>query len=77
MARMRYIHQALAELKKSDPDTPITEYYLRRLVATGAVPFVKVGRRRLINFDALLAYLETANDGEPPLQSGSNRQNAG
>lgn len=73
---MRYIHQAVEELKQTDPQTPVTVYYVRRLVAAGAVPFIMNGRRRLINFDALLAYLETGNDMEPT-QSGSNRWNAG
>ena len=54
--RMRYPHQALAELKKDDPGTPVTLYYIRRLAASGAIPVREIGRRRLINYDALLEY---------------------
>lgn len=57
MARMRYAAQALAELKKQDPDTPVTLNYLRALAASGKIPVHYIGRRRLINYDALLEFL--------------------
>ena len=43
-----------------DPQTPVSLSFIRRLVKTGAVPSVPVGNgnRRLVNFDALCAYLE-------------------
>lgn len=31
-ARMRFVHQAIQELKTEDPNTNITEHYLRQLV---------------------------------------------
>ena len=57
--RMRFPAQALEELKQEDPQTPVTLKMIRRLVKTGAVPSVPVGngRRRLLNYDALQAYL--------------------
>ena len=60
VVRMRFPADALAELRKLDPDTPVSLSFIRRLVKTGAVPSVPVGagRRRLVNFDALCAYLE-------------------
>ena len=60
VVRMRFPAEALAELKKIDPDTPVSLSFIRRLVKTGAVPSVPVdtGKRRLVNFDALVAYLE-------------------
>lgn len=58
-ARMRFVQQALDELKKEDPNTNVTEHYLRQLVKSGAVPTVTVGRnRKLLNYDKLLEYLE-------------------
>ena len=36
--RMRYPEQALAELKLEDPNTPVTVYMIRRLVAAGTIP---------------------------------------
>ncbi len=58
--RMRFPAQALQELRKIDPQTAITLPMIRRLVKTGKVPSVPVGNgnRRLLNFDALLIYLE-------------------
>ena len=60
IVRMRFPADALAELRKLDPDTPVSLSFIRPLVKTGAVPSVPVGNgnRRLINFDALCAYLE-------------------
>ncbi len=60
VVRMRFPADALAELRKLDPQTPVSLSFIRRLVKTGAVPSVPVGNgnRRLVNFDALCAYLE-------------------
>lgn len=60
IVRMRFPRQALAELRKLDPQTPVSLSFIRRLVKTGAVPSVPVGagKRRLVNFDALVAYLQ-------------------
>ena len=55
--RMRFPQQAFEELKKEDPDTPITLNYIRRLAASGLIPVVMIGRRRLLNYDALLEFL--------------------
>lgn len=41
--RMRYPEQALAELKLEDPNTPVTVYMIRRLVAAGTIPSIKMG----------------------------------
>lgn len=57
MARMRYAAQALEELRREDPDTPVTLNHIRALAASGKVPVHKIGRRRLINVDALMEYL--------------------
>lgn len=59
VARMRFVQQALAELKAEDPNTNVTEHCLRQLVKSGAVPTVTVGRnRKLLNYDKLLEFLE-------------------
>lgn len=55
--RMRFPAQALEELKKEDPDTPITLHYIRTLARKGLIPCVQIGRRRLLNYDALVEYL--------------------
>ncbi|WP_318361711.1 hypothetical protein [uncultured Agathobaculum sp.] len=71
IVRMRFPADALAELKKLDPDTPVSLSFIRRLVKTGAVPSVPVGagKRRLVNFDALVAFLEDPPAEQPqPVQ---------
>ena len=57
MTKMRTIRDAFAELKQNDPDTAMTLSGLRRLVNTGYIPCVRIGRRILINYDALIEYL--------------------
>lgn len=56
--RMRTINDAFQELKNTDPETAMTLSGLRRLVATGKIPSVKIGRRILINYDGLVEYLK-------------------
>ena len=55
--RMRSINDAYGELKNSDPNTAMTLSGLRRLVGTGKIPSVRIGRRIIINYDNLLEYL--------------------
>ena len=56
--RMRTATGALEIIKQQDPDTAVTLHYIRQLISSGKVPFVPVGRKKLINVDELLAYLE-------------------
>ncbi len=66
VVRMRFPQQALEELRRIDPETPVSVSFIRRLVKTGAVPSVPVGagKRRLVNLDALIEYL-----GNPPAET--------
>lgn len=65
LPRMRFPQQALEELRRIDPETPIKVGYIRKLVKTGAIPSVPIGNRRLLNLDALFDYL-TAPHPEVP-----------
>lgn len=56
-ARMRTAEGALEIIKQQDPDTAVTLRMIRRLINTGVLPYVPVGRKKLINVDGLLAYL--------------------
>lgn len=71
MVRMRFAAQALDELRKLDPETPVTLRFIKQLMRTGAIPSVPVGNgnRRLLNFDALVAYLE--NPSIEPVQQAA------
>lgn len=51
--RMRTIQEAAAELRRIDPDTAITPYFIRRLVLDGTIPHVSAGNKRLVNLDTI------------------------
>lgn len=63
--RMRTIQEAAAELKRIDPDTAITPYFIRTMVLDGTIPHVRAGNKRLINLDTLLEYLVEAPAPQP------------
>ncbi len=58
IARMRTLDEAYAELKQLDSGTAVSKYFIRQLAISGKIPTVMCGRKRLINFDGLLDYLE-------------------
>lgn len=75
MARMRYAEEAFKLLKQEDPDTQITLNFIRTLANSEAIPTVRVGgRRRLINYDALLDYLRNPPMEQPDRQEGTIRK---
>ena len=55
--RMRTAPKIVAEIKALDPETEITEYYVRQLVKAGAVPVVWAGNKALINLNDVLDLL--------------------
>ncbi len=59
VSRMRTIKQCLEYFKKEDPDSSISEYYLRILVKQNKVPVFYAGRKQLINLDKLIDYLNS------------------
>ena len=66
--RMRTAPQAIAELKKIDPDTAFTLRALRRMMNNGEIPVVKVESKRLVNFDTLLSVLANGTSRTAPEQ---------
>jgi len=62
---MRIIAEAYTELLATDPATALTVSALRKLVNAGDVPSIRIGRKILINFDALLDYLSTPIPAAP------------
>ena len=56
-AKMRTLDMAWEEIKTADPNTSLSKYSLRRILMSGQVPTVRVGRLRLVNMDVLAAYL--------------------
>ena len=64
--RMRTAPKIVAEIKALDPETEVTEHYIRQLAKNGRVPVVWAGNKALINLDDVLALLRNgAHRAEP------------
>lgn len=77
--RMRTVAKILAELKALDPETEVTEYYIRHIVKDGAVPVTWAGSKALINLDDVLALLRMGTrrvEPKPSAVSGIRRLDA-
>ena len=59
MPRIRSIQETYQMLKTDDPNTKVTVGMLRRWVSDGTIPTIRAGRKILLNYDILLAYLST------------------
>jgi len=59
---MRSIHQAITEIRYSDPHTSLTERGLRRLVDSGEIDSIRIGKKKLVNMQTLNAYLSGTTD---------------
>ena len=73
LPRMRGINEAIAEIKAEDKNSAITQHYLRKLVKSNAIPFVRAGTKYLVNLDALEKYLQNPLQSEYPERSGNAR----
>ena len=59
MHEYRTLQGAMDQLKKEDPDTCLSIWYLRMLVENGIIPCKKNGNRSLVNMQSIRAFLET------------------
>ena len=57
MIRLRTIQQCMAEIIKLDPDTAISEWFIRSLCKSNKIQYILSGNKSLVNFDSLLQYL--------------------
>lgn len=55
--RMRTAAKIAAEIKALDPNTDVTESWVRRMAKQGAIPVVWAGSKALINLDDVLDVL--------------------
>lgn len=75
--RMRTPAKIVAELKALDPDSEVTEYYIRQIVKAGTVPVVWAGNKALINLDDVLELLRLGTSRPPkaePCTAGGIRR---
>lgn len=57
LCRIRSVREVARYCKQMDPETQLTEYTLRKMIAQGTIPAVKSGAKYLINLDRLLEML--------------------
>jgi hypothetical protein len=57
MFRMRTIPQAVQYFKERDPETAVTEWWLRSQLHNNVIPCHRAGKRILVDLDRLEAYL--------------------
>lgn len=60
LPRMRVAKECYQLIHNTDPQSRISERYIRTLAKNGVIPSVKSGNRLLLNYDALLHYLNHA-----------------
>lgn len=56
-ARIRTIREVIALLKQADSQTAVTHHFIRKLCDSGCIKSIRAGKKILINYDELLAYL--------------------
>ena len=59
--RMRTIPQVYKVIREDDPDSSISIRALRKFIADGNVPTVKIGGRVYVNLDLLLSKISCYN----------------
>ncbi len=55
--RLRTVKATAEYFKKEDPETPVNEYMLRRLIKQNKISTVHAGNKVLINLDKFIDYL--------------------
>lgn len=55
--RMRTVRATAEYFRKEDPETPVNEYMLRRLIKEKKISVVHAGNKVLINLDKFIEYL--------------------
>lgn len=64
--RMRTAARAAAEIKSLDPDTEVTEYFIRQIIKAGTIPVVRAGNKAMVNLNDLLELLCLGSDRREP-----------
>ncbi|MHB1406710.1 MAG: hypothetical protein ACYCV0_14115 [Desulfitobacteriaceae bacterium] len=64
MPRMRTIAQAVQAIKADDPESKLSEWWLRQLVKSGKLKCHRAGNKYLVDLDALMRFLENPPNAE-------------
>lgn len=71
---IRTIKDAAAYFKTLDPQTAMNECAIRRLLRSGAVPCVKIGKKYLVSIEALESYLVNGDSTRSVPKQGTGRE---
>lgn len=61
LPRMRTAKAAAEELRKIDPNIVFRECHIRYLMNSGQIPVCSSGRRKFVNLDQLIDFLERSD----------------
>ncbi len=67
MQRIRTIKETLQMIKQEDPNTGLSEFLIRKLADGYKIRSIKTGKKVLIDYDSLLAFLQS-KDYELPME---------
>ena len=70
LPRMRTAEGVLQQLQADDPGTQMTLCSIRKIIRSGAVNVVPCGRKKLVDYDCFLAYLQSGQTAAPALVGG-------
>ena len=59
MERIRTINEAVQMIRKEDPESRISAYMIRQLAYNEKIRSIKSGTKVMIDFDSLLAFLQS------------------
>ena len=59
MERIRTINESVQMIRKEDPESRISAYMIRQLAYNEKIRSIKSGSKVMIDFDSLLAFLQS------------------
>lgn len=74
LPRMRIATGVLAEIVEADPKTEITLHFIRHIIHTEQVPVVHVGRKMLVDVDAVLEFIRSGSQQKAAPANGGIRK---
>lgn len=74
MPRMRTAAGILTELKNMDPNTQVSQWFIRQLICSGTIPVLTIGRKKLVNLDAVLEALTRGGEPQNNTEIGKIRE---
>ena len=70
LARIANVNHSMICRAADDPGTQMTLCSIRKIIRSGAVHVVPCGRKKLVDYDCFLAYLQSGQTAAPALVGG-------